>query len=50
MVYLQFQGVHHMNPNRVEGTGAAAWLVIILAALAIATVVGSFVWLLVRHC
>ncbi len=30
--------------------GAAAWLVIILAALAIATAVGSFVWLLVRHC
>ncbi len=39
-----------MNPNMDDGMGAAAWLVIILAALAIATVVGSFVWLLVRHC
>ena len=39
-----------MNPNRVEGTAAAAWLVIFIAGLAIATVVGSAVWLLVTHC
>ncbi len=36
--------------NTDGSTGAAAWLVIALAALAIATAVGSFVWLLVRHC
>ena len=39
-----------MNPNMEEGMGAAAWLVIILMALGIATVVGSAVWLLVTHC
>ena len=33
-----------------DGTAAAAWLVIILAGIAIATVVGSAVWLLVTHC
>ena len=39
-----------MNPNRVEGTAAAAWLVIILMALGIATVVGSFAWLIITRC
>ncbi len=39
-----------MNPNMEEGMGAAAWLIIILAGLAIATVIGSAVWLLVTHC
>ena len=39
-----------MNPNREEGMGAAAWLVIIVAASAIATVIGAAVWLLVNHC
>ncbi len=39
-----------MNPNRVEGTGAAAWLVIILAALGIIAVVGSFAWLIITRC
>ncbi len=39
-----------MNPNMDEGMGAAAWLVIILAALAIATVVGSCAWLIVTRC
>ena len=33
-----------------DGTAAAAWLVAILAGLAIATVIGSAVWLLVTHC
>ena len=39
-----------MNPNRVEGTAAAAWLTIILIVLAIATTVGSFVWLIITRC
>lgn len=39
-----------MNPNMEEGMGAAAWLVIILMAMGIATVVGCAVWLLVTHC
>lgn len=39
-----------MNPNMEEGMGAAAWLVVILAALGIIAVVGSAVWLLVTHC
>lgn len=38
-----------MNPNRVEGTAAAAWLVIIVAGLAIATVIGAAVWAIVTH-
>ena len=50
MVYLQFQGVHHVNPNMDEGMGAAAWLTIILIVLAIATVVGSFAWLIITRC
>ena len=32
-----------------DGT-AAAWLVIALAVLAIATVVGSFAWLIITRC
>lgn len=39
-----------MNPNLGEGTGAAAWLTIILIVLAIATVVGSFAWLIITRC
>lgn len=39
-----------MNPNMEEGMGAAAWLIIILMALGIATVVGSFAWLIVTRC
>lgn len=33
-----------------DGTAAAAWLVIALAVLAIATVVGSFAWLIITRC
>ena len=36
--------------NTDGSTGAAAWLIIVLMALGIATVVGSAVWLLVTHC
>ncbi len=36
--------------NTDGSMGAAAWLVIILAALAIATVVGSFAWLIITRC
>ncbi len=32
-----------------DGTAAAAWLVIILMAMGIATVIGSAVWLLVSR-
>ena len=39
-----------MNPNRVEGTAAAAWLVAILAGLAIATVIACAIWAIVTHC
>lgn len=38
-----------MNPNRVEGTAAAAWLIIILAGLAIASVIAAAVWAIVTH-
>ena len=38
-----------MNPNRVEGTAAAAWLVAILAGLAIATVIAAAIWAIVTH-
>jgi len=33
-----------------DGTAAAAWLIIILAALGIITVVGSFAWLIITRC
>lgn len=36
--------------NTDGSTGAAAWLVIILSVLAIATVVGSFAWLIITCC
>ena len=36
--------------NTDGSTGAAAWLTIILIVLAIATVVGSFAWLIVTRC
>ena len=43
-----------MNPNRVEGTAAAAWLVIFIAGLAIATVIATVIacaiWAIVTHC
>ena len=36
--------------NTDGSMGSAAWLVIILMAMGIATVVGCAVWLLVTHC
>lgn len=39
-----------MNPNMEEGMGAAAWLIIFIAAIAIATVIGAAVWAIVTHC
>ena len=33
-----------------DGTAAAAWLVIILMAMGIATVIGADVWAIVTHC
>ena len=38
-----------MNPDMEEGMGAAAWLVAILAGLAIATVIACAIWAIVTH-
>ncbi len=39
-----------MNPNMEEGMGAAAWLVAILAVIAVATVIGAAIYALVTRC
>lgn len=36
--------------NTDGSMGAAAWLMIILIVLAIATTVGSFAWLIITRC
>ena len=36
--------------NTDGSMGSAAWLVIILMAMGIATVVGSFAWLIITRC
>ena len=36
--------------NTDGSMGIAAWLVIILMAMGIATVVGSFAWLIITRC
>ena len=39
-----------MNPNMEEGTAAAAWLVAILAGMAVATVIAAAIWAIVTRC